>query len=103
MKICHSSDVSATIELDRIPINGDLKNYFPDDWLKLVLGGGEDYELLFTAPKHIMTCLPDDVKGSSTIIGTINNGPPEVILSDVNGNRHTTGDIGWDHFQTLKS
>ena len=103
MKICHSSDVSATIELDRIPINRDLKNYFPDDWLKLVLGGGEDYELLFTAPEHVMTCLPDDVKGSSTIIGTINNGPPEVILSDVNGNRHTTGDIGWDHFQTLKS
>jgi len=102
MKVCHSSDVSATIELDRIPINGDLKNYFPVDWLKLVLGGGEDYELLFTAPVPIMTCLPDDLKESSTIIGIINNGPPEIILSDANGYSHTTKDVGWDHFQTLK-
>ena len=102
MKICHSSDVAATIELDRIPINGDLKKYFPVDWLKLVLSGGEDYELLFTAPQHIMTCLPNYLKESSTIIGTINNGPPEVIICDANGYRHTIEDVGWDHFQTPK-
>jgi thiamine-monophosphate kinase len=51
-KICEASDVSALIEEDRLPIPNALRWSFTD-WFDLALRGGEDYELLFTAPPEV--------------------------------------------------
>ena len=58
-KVCAASGLSARIETNSLPADAHLKTAFPDDWLQMALGGGEDYELVFCA---------DD--------GTMGQGPP---------------------------
>lgn len=51
-KMCQRSQVSAIVEEARLPIPNALKWSFPD-WFDLATRGGDDYELLFTAPPHV--------------------------------------------------
>lgn len=51
-KLCAASDVSAKIDVVRLPIPSAIRWAFPD-WLDLALRGGEDFELLFTAPREV--------------------------------------------------
>lgn len=51
-KLCKLSGVSAVLDLPRLPIPNSMKWGFPD-WFDLALRGGEDYELLFSAPPHV--------------------------------------------------
>ncbi len=54
-RICGESGVGARLYAERLPVSNQLKmasGYLKIDPLTLVLGGGEDYELLFTAPCH---------------------------------------------------
>jgi thiamine-monophosphate kinase len=48
-KICEQSGVSAEIDELKIPVPLSIKWAF-EDWFEVALRGGEDYELLFTAP-----------------------------------------------------
>ena len=50
-KLCRASGLSARLDAERIPAHPYLKEVYPDDYLGLALHGGEDYLLLFTAPK----------------------------------------------------
>lgn len=51
-KICEASELSALLEQDDLPIPNSLRWGFPD-WFDLALRGGEDFELLFTAPPEV--------------------------------------------------
>jgi thiamine-monophosphate kinase len=53
-KLCESSGVGATIELDSLPVSAALQSRCTRSELeRFVLFGGDDYELLFTvAPEH---------------------------------------------------
>jgi thiamine-monophosphate kinase len=51
-KLCEASKVSAQIEFDKLPIPHALRWNFPD-WQELALRGGEDFELLFSAPPEV--------------------------------------------------
>ena len=42
------------LEAPRVPLAPPLQRRFPDDALALALGGGEDYELLCTAPPAVL-------------------------------------------------
>ena len=53
-KLCAASGVSAVVEADRLPADDHLKRTFPDRWREFALGGGEDYEIVFTADAGIM-------------------------------------------------
>ncbi len=52
------SPLRAVIYLDKIPLSQDFKKYFhneplqKEEAIQLILSGGEDYELLFTAPEE---------------------------------------------------
>ncbi|PYS86933.1 MAG: thiamine-phosphate kinase [Acidobacteria bacterium] len=48
--ICRSSGVGASINIEKIPIDPNLAETFPDrdENLELAINGGEDFELLFT-------------------------------------------------------
>jgi thiamine-monophosphate kinase len=48
-KICEQSGVSAEIDELKLPVPLSVRWAF-EDWFDLALRGGEDYELLFTAP-----------------------------------------------------
>ena len=50
--LCQQSGVGAIIYAEKIPVDKDLYTLFPlDKVLRMVLNGGEDFELLFTVDK----------------------------------------------------
>jgi thiamine-monophosphate kinase len=50
-KLCASSGAGAVIDLERLPVSGELARRHPAaECERLVLSGGDDYELLFTVP-----------------------------------------------------
>ena len=49
-KMLKASDVRARIHSSAIPVDDAVRALFPDDWFHFATRGGEDYQLLFTAP-----------------------------------------------------
>jgi len=51
-KLCAASGVGAQLDLERLPVSPELaRRQPPGDCERLVLAGGDDYELLFTLPE----------------------------------------------------
>jgi thiamine-monophosphate kinase len=49
--LCKASGCGATIDVERVPVSAELLSLFPpQEALAHALGGGDDYELCFTAP-----------------------------------------------------
>src|SRR6266850_1937412 len=48
--LCRASRVGAVVEADRLPYSPALRRLPRSKRLELALGGGEDYELVFTVP-----------------------------------------------------
>ena len=91
--ICDESGVSAIVTEKALPIAKEAN-------LALALHGGEDYELLFTAPKR--TKIPARIAGVAiTQIGEIRNrrdySSAIEILGD-NGKVRALPQRGWEHF-----
>jgi thiamine-monophosphate kinase len=83
-RLCHASRVKA--EISAPPID-------PGATLRQALDGGEDYELLFTAPPRAK--VPSEFEGLPlTRIGTMRRGAPCVDLDGA-----PLPPRGWDHFQ----
>jgi thiamine-monophosphate kinase len=95
--ICEESGVAAILGSDKIPIGKDAN-------LELALHGGEDYELLFTAPKNAK--IPSRIVGVAiTQIGEIRNrrdySSAIQILGD-NGRIRPLPQRGWEHFKNQR-
>ncbi len=97
-KLCKASGVGATLRADDIPADDTLRSAFPDDWLSLALGGGEDYELVFTAPPQIMERAVRELETPVSVIGVVQDGRPSVEVLDEAGAPITIASGGWDHF-----
>ena len=91
-KLAFASSVGADIDLTRLPISDALSdNYAPERVLSLALGGGDDYELLFTSSVPI----PDPGIMQVTPIGTVTASRQitlrlgdEIVPYDDSGYRH---------------
>ena len=73
-KILAASGVSARLDEGAIPVAAAVRALFPDEWIELALRGGEDYELLFTAPRRAWDAIEDAARqagGTVTAIGEI--------------------------------
>jgi thiamine-monophosphate kinase len=92
--ICAESRVSAMIVADQLPIGKGAD-------LELALHGGEDYELLFTAPRR--TKVPSQIAGLKiTGIGEIKNHSdysPVIQILGQNGKVRPLAQRGWEHFR----
>lgn len=49
-KVLTASDARARLVSEAIPVSDDVRALFPEDWFHFATRGGEDYQLLFTAP-----------------------------------------------------
>ena len=67
------------------------------------MGGGEDYELLFTAPKSIMSRVSQLMQAPVTVIGAVEEGPAGVTVLDEAGAAMPVDAGGWDHFTSPRS
>jgi thiamine-monophosphate kinase len=97
-RVCEASGVGARVDLNRLPIAGDTREYVLSRGLDpdlLAATGGEDYELLFAAPEEVVRLLTAEPHVPVTMIGDVVTGNDVLFLRD--------GDLvgglsGWDHF-----
>jgi len=97
--ICQASQVGARIEVERVPIQSEVKDNFGDSALELALAGGEDYELLFTADSKTIDKIMTAISCPVTVIGDIVAGKiGEITLIDREGKLFNLPKGGWEHF-----
>ena len=97
-KLCKASGVDAVVQSDLVPVDSVLRGAYPDDWLDLALGGGEDYELLFTAPADVMDRAMAALDVQVSVIGEVVEGTDDVRVVDREGSPVKVARGGWDHF-----
>ena len=98
-KMCRASGVGARIHTPLIPADDRLKATFPASWLDFALGGGEDYELLLTAPESVIYSAQRSISTPLTVIGEIVEAKEGVTVLDPEGNTLNINAGGWDHFR----
>jgi thiamine-monophosphate kinase len=98
--ICERSGCGALIDVERVPLSAELLSTFPPQIaLAHALGGGDDYELCFSAPasraEEIETAL--EASGTTaTRIGQLVAGQGVVCRRD--GEPYTPQALGFRHF-----
>jgi len=90
-RLCDESKVGARIYTSNIPVSSELKkaaSCLGIHPIRLALSGGEDYELLFTAPR--------DKRVKAIYIGDITES--EKVIIDPSGKKRTFSAEGYQHF-----
>ncbi|MAF84913.1 MAG: thiamine-phosphate kinase [Dehalococcoidales bacterium] len=97
--ICKASQVSARIEVERVPILPTVKANFEGKAHELALSGGEDYELLFTGSVDVINKVKTTASCPVTVIGEITTAQPsQVTVVDEKGKPIKIHKAGWEHF-----
>jgi thiamine-monophosphate kinase len=98
--LCRSSGVCAEIEQTSLPIHSLARKLDANAALEAALHGGEDYELLFAAPRSVL--MPASLAGVPiTRIGSLKNrrnGHPLMTMLTPDGSRVELKPGGWEHF-----
>jgi thiamine-monophosphate kinase len=99
--LCAASNVAAEIEAARLPLHPLTRAQSPEAALHSALHGGEDYELLFTAPPS--ASVPRAIAGVPlTCIGEIRRSGrnrPLMTLITPDGTRTPLEPGGWEHLR----
>lgn len=98
-KIAKSSGVTITVQMTNIPLATELTFMFGSRAIEFALSGGEDYELVFTAPKPLVADLVANDIGI-TVIGSVDSCESpgaQVKILDANGELYEPIRKGWDH------
>jgi thiamine-monophosphate kinase len=98
--ICRASRAGAILRVERLPIREEVKATFGQRSYEMALSGGEDYQLLFTAPPEIMEKVIPASRYPVTVIGeTMAENPGQILIEDNFGRRLAPQKTGWDHFK----
>jgi thiamine-monophosphate kinase len=100
--ICEASGCAATVALTAIPLSTAALTIVAEEWEPeaALATGGDDYELLFTAPPSASAAiehLAADLALRITAIGTMEKGAG-VRLLDSHGTEIPIDHAGWQHF-----
>lgn len=96
--ICASSGVGADIHLEKLPVARDtraLAEALGRDPALLAATGGEDYELLISAPEDALRRISEATETPVTVVGEVVEGGTARMLR---GGSVVEGLSGWDHF-----
>jgi len=104
--IVRQSGVGGEIELPLVPLSSELRDQatrYGLDPLTLALGGGDDYELLFTtSPEKIEAVdqLREELTCPVTRIGKLSGEVDGIMVKDKQGSIKAAQPFGYDHFKT---
>ena len=104
--IVEASSVGAEIRLSCLPLSEDYRKEvagYNADTYALALTGGEDYELLFTAPEERTAAiqkLAQEMGIPITMIGEITDASHEMKIYREDGKEYRIEQWGHDHFKT---
>jgi thiamine-monophosphate kinase len=96
--ICDASKVSAIIHEASMPLHPSLNAVFKKECMDIALGGGEDYELLFTGTSETVLKAANTIQCPITVIGEIisqSTEPVTVLTGD--GQSIKPVHTGWNH------
>ena len=101
--LAEQSHVAIRLDADTVPIHRAAASFHDRGIspLALALGGGEDYELAFTAPRArraAIQALAAKHRVPVTVIGVVERGRPTV--TDKHGKKFPIARAGFDHFRT---
>jgi thiamine-monophosphate kinase len=102
--ILDQSGLGAHIDQQQIPLSPDVRDHLnshPEDE-ELILQGGEDYELLFTAPSSYsndLEALSNRLNLPLTRIGTLLNERDGLTLVQLDGQERQVEAHGFNHFR----
>ena len=100
-KLCAASGAAAVARADAVPVDPSLRAAFPDEWLDMALGGGEDYELLICADARTMNAARERLGDGLTVFGEIEPrraGEARVRVVGADGAPIEVASGGWEHF-----
>lgn len=98
--LCRESGVGASVEAESLPLDPLLKSLSltETEALSLALDGGEDFELLFTAPRKRAARVPAEVGGVRvTRVGEVTDDPKRLTLVR-EGRARPLKARGFEHF-----
>jgi thiamine-monophosphate kinase len=93
--LCEMSGAGARVAADRVPVHPLLRQAFGAEARELALGGGEDYELLFTCPCRLMEKVRESL--NITVLGEMIEGEGVEVV-DREGRPLPLRKAGWEHF-----
>jgi thiamine-monophosphate kinase len=98
--ICEMSGCGAVIDVERVPLSAELLSLFPpQDALAHALGGGDDYELCFTAPPSQADAIEAALEASGTRARRIGQlVPGNSVTCRRDGELYTPAARGFRHF-----
>ena len=97
--LCERSRVGCRVDLDLLPVAADTRSFLTSLGHEpeiVAATGGEDYELLISAPQPVLEGLAESVGVPVTVIGEVTDGVAGVVF--VRGGEVVEGLSGWDHF-----
>ena len=104
--ICERSKVGARLWAERLPISDAARAVamaVDKDPLEWALGGGEDYELLFTAPadkaEELAALLREETGTPASVVGEIVSAKEGIEVIRESGEPLSLERGGWDHFR----
>lgn len=104
-KLLRASGKGAIVRLAQLPVHPEASRWAQYRGVEPTLfayAGGEDYELLITAPpdaaRQMLEQLPQQTGVPLTPIGEVIE-PPELWLEHPDGRRESPTPTGWDHFR----
>ena len=98
-RICERSGVGCRVDLGSLPVASDARGFLASlgrDPEITAATGGEDYELLVSAPESVVDELARSVEVPVTVVGEVTRGASGVVFRR---GEETFEDLaGWDHF-----
>jgi thiamine-monophosphate kinase len=98
--ICKASSCGATIDVERVPLSAELMSLFPpQEALAHALGGGDDYELCFTAPPSRAEEIETALEAAGTPVRRIGQlVAGQTVICRRDGEPYTPPVRGYRHF-----
>lgn len=98
--LCKASGCGATIDVEHVPLSAELLSLFPpQEALAHALGGGDDYELCFTAPPSRADDIETALEAASTPVRRIGQlVAGQTVVSRRDGEPFTPTVRGYRHF-----
>ncbi|MBI4744617.1 MAG: thiamine-phosphate kinase [Actinobacteria bacterium] len=106
--ICEQSKTGARVYLSKIPINDSVRKIskaLTGSEYELALNGGEDYELVLTAPESKVNQIADEIlkicKTPVSVIGEIVADTENISIIEEDGSSKKLSFYGFNHFKDM--